>query len=182
VTKAVPSQKSITYQLGRNAAGVVSGGYPGGREARVSKPPITAGATRPAAGPPVAADPTRYVTVRGPVPSSGACTFHLARGDDHPHRHRRAVPGPLAPGLRPPAAPYPRPHLAEDLAQETFVKATRALLGRRGGSPAAWLLSIAGNVLIDHVRRGRRELPLPDAEELGVPELAGDAVAVRDVL
>ncbi|GGM88582.1 hypothetical protein GCM10010106_39790 [Thermopolyspora flexuosa] len=35
------------------------------------------------------------------------------------------------------------PHLAEDLAQETFVKATRALLGRCGGSPAAWLLSRA---------------------------------------
>ncbi|WP_354533961.1 MULTISPECIES: sigma factor [unclassified Nonomuraea] len=30
------------------------------------------------------------------------------------------------------------PHLAEDLAQETFVKATRALLGRRGENPAAW--------------------------------------------
>ena len=74
------------------------------------------------------------------------------------------------------------PHLAEDLAQETFYKATRALLGRRGGSPAAWLLSIARNVLIDHMRRKRREAPLPDAEELGVPELAGDAVAVRDVL
>ena len=83
------------------------------------------------------------MTIRGPVPSSGACTFHLARGGDHPHRHRRAVPGPLAPGVRLPAAPYPRPHLAEDLAQETFVKATRALLGRCGGSPAAWLLSRA---------------------------------------
>lgn len=35
------------------------------------------------------------------------------------------------------------PHLAEDLAQETFVKATRALLGWRGESPVAWLLSIA---------------------------------------
>ncbi|WP_425565128.1 sigma factor [Nonomuraea bangladeshensis] len=28
------------------------------------------------------------------------------------------------------------PHLAEDLAQETLVKATRAMLGRRGESPA----------------------------------------------
>jgi len=74
------------------------------------------------------------------------------------------------------------PHLAEDLAQETFVKATRALLGWRGESPVAWLLSIARNVFIDHMRRSRREVPLPNPEEFGVPELVGDAVAVRDAL
>jgi hypothetical protein len=53
------------------------------------------------------------------------------------------------------------PHLAEDLAQETFVKATRALLGWRGENAAAWLLTIARNVLVDHFRRHRRELALP---------------------
>ncbi|MFC4063069.1 RNA polymerase sigma factor [Planomonospora corallina] len=74
------------------------------------------------------------------------------------------------------------PHLAEDLAQETFVKATRAMLGWRGESPASWLLSIARNVLVDHLRRSRAELPLPSPEELGAPELAIDAVAVHDVL
>ncbi|MET7461523.1 RNA polymerase sigma factor [Nonomuraea sp. NPDC005501] len=74
------------------------------------------------------------------------------------------------------------PHLAEDLAQETFVKATRALLGWRGENPAAWLLTIARNVLIDHVRRSRRELALPDADELGVPPLHVDALEVRDAL
>ena len=63
------------------------------------------------------------------------------------------------------------PHLAEDLAQETFIKATRALLGWRGENPGAWLLAIARNVLIDHARRSRRELPLPDPEELAVPAL-----------
>lgn len=56
------------------------------------------------------------------------------------------------------------------------------MLGWRGESPAAWLLSIARNVLVDHLRRSRAELPLPDPEELGAPELAVDAVAVRDVL
>ncbi|MGW5262388.1 RNA polymerase sigma factor [Microbispora sp. NPDC004025] len=74
------------------------------------------------------------------------------------------------------------PHLAEDLAQETFVKATRALLGWRGENPAAWLLTIARNVLVDHVRRHRRELDLPHPDELGVPALHIDALAVRDVL
>ncbi|MGP4096240.1 RNA polymerase sigma factor [Nonomuraea sp. KM90] len=74
------------------------------------------------------------------------------------------------------------PHLAEDLAQETFVKATRALLGWRGENPAAWLLTIARNVLVDHVRRMRRELPLPDAGELGVPPLHVAALDVRDAL
>ncbi|MFG1619890.1 RNA polymerase sigma factor [Nonomuraea wenchangensis] len=74
------------------------------------------------------------------------------------------------------------PHLAEDLAQETFVKATRAMLGWRGESPAAWLLAIARNVLLDHVRRSRISLPLPSPDALGVPELIEDAVEVRDVL
>ncbi|MEV0591207.1 RNA polymerase sigma factor [Nonomuraea cavernae] len=74
------------------------------------------------------------------------------------------------------------PHLAEDLAQETFVKATRALLGWRGENAAAWLLAIACNVLFDHVRRSRRELALPDPDELGVPPLHIEALDVRDVL
>jgi RNA polymerase sigma factor (sigma-70 family) len=74
------------------------------------------------------------------------------------------------------------PHLAEDLAQDTFVRATRALLGWRGENPAAWLLTIARNVFIDHVRRTRTEPPLPDPDELGVPALAPSALEVRDVL
>ncbi|WP_093259558.1 RNA polymerase sigma factor [Thermostaphylospora chromogena] len=74
------------------------------------------------------------------------------------------------------------PHLAEDLAQDVFVRATRAMLGWRGESPAAWLLAIARNVLADHARRHRVELPLPPADELGVPEMTADAVAVRDLL
>jgi RNA polymerase sigma factor (sigma-70 family) len=57
--------------------------------------------------------------------------------------------------------------LAEELAQETFYRATRAFLGWRGGSPVAWLLAIARNVLADEVRRGQRLVPLNEklAEE-----------------
>ena len=35
---------------------------------------------------------------------------------------------------------------AEDLMQDTFVKATLAMAGYRGGSPRAWLFAIARNV------------------------------------
>ena len=52
--------------------------------------------------------------------------------------------------------------LAEELAQETFYRATRAFLGWRGGSAAAWLLAIARNVLTDHARRGRPVSALPE--------------------
>src|SRR6187402_3613455 len=71
--------------------------------------------------------------------------------------------------------------LAEELAQETFVRATAAFLGWRGGPPAAWLLAIARNVLIDHHRRGRRLVPL---EESLLPSQAfpDTGVEVRDLL
>ena len=71
--------------------------------------------------------------------------------------------------------------LAEDLAQETFVRATAAFLGWRGGSPLAWLLVIARNVVADHHRRGRPLVPLeealPPAEEFPHTRLE-----VRDLL
>lgn len=44
---------------------------------------------------------------------------------------------------------------AEDLMQDTFVKATRSLAGFRGGSPRAWLFAVARSVFIDDVRRSR---------------------------
>lgn len=43
-------------------------------------------------------------------------------------------------------------------------------------------MSIARNVLVDHMRRKRPETPLPGPDELGMPEMATDAVAVRDGL
>lgn len=52
---------------------------------------------------------------------------------------------------------------AEDLAQETFLRATRAFLGWRQGRPEAWLLAIAHNVLIDHVRKEPRLEPIEEA-------------------
>src|SRR5919197_2634437 len=73
------------------------------------------------------------------------------------------------------------PTLAEELAQETFYRATRAFLGWRGGSPVAWLLSIARHVLIDEVRRGRRLVPLPEslADALEPPDAR---LAIADLL
>jgi RNA polymerase sigma-70 factor (ECF subfamily) len=69
------------------------------------------------------------------------------------------------------------PSLAEELAQETFAKATRAFLGWRGGSPTAWLLAIARTTLVDEQRRGRRLVPL----ETDVPALSGDPDLAVDV-
>lgn len=46
---------------------------------------------------------------------------------------------------------------AEDLAQETFLRAWRGRRGRRPeGNPKAWLLAIAANVVRDDARRRRR--------------------------
>lgn len=50
------------------------------------------------------------------------------------------------------------PGLEEDLVQETYVRAMRALPSYRGEAPVrAWLLSIARNVCADHVRRRDRQ-------------------------
>ena len=70
---------------------------------------------------------------------------------------------------------------AEELAQETFVKATAAFLGWRGGPAAGWLLAIARNVLTDHHRRGRKLVPL---EETLLPAQAfpDTGIEVRDLL
>ena len=66
--------------------------------------------------------------------------------------------------------------LAEELAQETFYRATRAFLGWRGGSAVAWLLAIARHVLVDEVRRGRRLIPLPDSLVADIEPGRGDDV------
>jgi RNA polymerase sigma factor (sigma-70 family) len=52
-------------------------------------------------------------------------------------------------------------HRAEDLLQETFVRATRAIAGYRGGSPQAWLLAIARTTFLDDLRR---RVPAPTDE------------------
>ncbi|MDP8976821.1 MAG: sigma-70 family RNA polymerase sigma factor [Actinomycetota bacterium] len=74
--------------------------------------------------------------------------------------------------------------LAEDLAQETFLRALRALPAYRGDAAArTWLLSIARRTAVDAIRgaeRRRRLLsrlrPAPDAPE------AGQSAAVEQLL
>jgi len=68
--------------------------------------------------------------------------------------------------------------LAEDLAAETFYRATRAFLGWRGQSPPAWLLAIARNVLVDAVRRDRHHAVL-DETTLAPVEPDQDGLDVR---
>ena len=64
---------------------------------------------------------------------------------------------------------------AEDLTQLTFERAYGAW-GRfdpERASAATWLLAIARNALIDHVRRDRSELPYAEVEEAELPASAG---------
>jgi RNA polymerase sigma-70 factor (ECF subfamily) len=77
---------------------------------------------------------------------------------------------------------------AEDLAQETFVRATRALGGFRGHSSArTWVLAIARHVCMDELRarsrRRRRDTEIAGAAEgaLTVPDTSAD-VAVHELL
>jgi len=63
--------------------------------------------------------------------------------------HARAIYAYLVSQCRDPA-------WAEDLMQDTFVRATRALGGFQGGSPRAWLLAIARTTFLDDVRRRSR--------------------------
>jgi RNA polymerase sigma factor (sigma-70 family) len=72
--------------------------------------------------------------------------------------------------------------VAEELAQETFYRATRAFLGWRGGSPAAWLLAIARNVLVDEARRGQRLVPLSETLPARGGEPSTMSMGVRDTL
>jgi RNA polymerase sigma factor (sigma-70 family) len=58
---------------------------------------------------------------------------------------------------------------AEDLMQETFVRATRALGGYRGGSPRAWLLAIARTTFLDATRK-RVPTPVDDVPDGGLTD------------
>ncbi len=61
------------------------------------------------------------------------------------------------------------PTWAEDLMQDTFVKATRSMSGYRGGNPRSWLFTIARSVFSDDTRR-RRAIPVDEIEEKGVTD------------
>jgi len=63
-------------------------------------------------------------------------------------------------------------HRVEDLAQETFVKAWRALGQFDGRAPFEhWLARIAVRVALDHLRREKRR-----RNEIALPELGEDAL------
>jgi RNA polymerase sigma-70 factor (ECF subfamily) len=83
--------------------------------------------------------------------------------------------------------------------QDTFIRATRALPGYRGGSPKAWLFAIARTTFLDDARRIARrpaaalvEVPVidPDVAEgetirsilAGLPETQRTALVLRDQL
>lgn len=52
--------------------------------------------------------------------------------------------------------------LAEDLTQETFVKALRALPGWRGDAKiGSWLIAIAHNLFRDHTRARKKKVTVP---------------------
>ena len=70
-------------------------------------------------------------------------------------------------------------HLVEDLAQETFLKAWRALASFDGRAPFQhWLSRIAVHVALDHVRRRKRF-----AGTIAFPEIGEDSVGwLRDEL
>jgi len=71
--------------------------------------------------------------------------------------------------------------LAEDLAQETFLSAVRALAAFRGEAAArTWLFSIARRAWLTHLRRtrGRDAAPMPE-DALPAPEDSPEAVLLR---
>ncbi len=66
--------------------------------------------------------------------------------------------------------------------QDTFVRATRALPGYRGGSPRAWLFAIARTTFLDDARRRARR-PVGDMVEVAVvdPDVA-EGETIRSIL
>ncbi len=61
---------------------------------------------------------------------------------------------------------------ADDLAQETFLRAYRGLRGYRGGAKfSSWLYRIACNAFFSHDRGSRLAPPEPPALEVGVSEV-----------
>lgn len=69
---------------------------------------------------------------------------------------------------------------AQDITQETFVKAIRSLATFRGvASFRTWLLQIATNVVRDSWSRGRKEVPYTDDGELAHRGESPEQVAIE---
>lgn len=70
---------------------------------------------------------------------------------------------------------------ADDLAQDTFIRALRTLPRFRGDSSArTWLLTVARNTCIDHLRtRARRRAESTEAQTGAGPAVAGPAGQVE---
>ena len=72
---------------------------------------------------------------------------------------------------------------AEDLTQETYVRAVRALPAFRGdASGRTWLLSIARRTCIDEIRRRTRRRRRAEPAPLGVVSDPGLGVALEELL
>ncbi|MER5200246.1 RNA polymerase sigma factor [Streptomyces sp. NPDC002755] len=76
-------------------------------------------------------------------------------------------------------------HLAEDLTQEVFTRALRRIDGYvwQGTAFAAWLITIAKNLHLDELGRGRTRLETPVAEFLDpqVPGRGPESLALREL-
>jgi len=93
-------------------------------------------------------------------------------------RHQALVRGFLRRMLGPAAGST----LADDLAQETFIKAHRALRGFRGGATlASWLCAIAANELRAEWRRRKRRADFLDEEAFERVALADDPALACDL-
>lgn len=75
---------------------------------------------------------------------------------------------------------------AEDLTSETFLRALRNLVAfrRPGGDFAGWIITIARNLTVNHLRsHQRRELPVAEVQEpVSTGVVAGPEAAVMDRL
>ena len=73
---------------------------------------------------------------------------------------------------------------AEDLTQETFLRAWRARAGYRGGDPSVrgWLCTIAANVARDHIRARRRRPIETEAVYDDIPSMSDDPAAAAEAI
>jgi RNA polymerase sigma-70 factor (ECF subfamily) len=75
------------------------------------------------------------------------------------------------------------PSLAEDLVQETFLRALEKVPRGAGDHPRAWIFRVARNLLYDHLRRAKREeASLEEEVRLGQSFEPPDSLGVQRVL